>query len=145
LDDKDDTRGELSDDEFAEKERNCRIHVENKAARQAAKSKAAQPPPEPYVSSSAGLHGRWFGVGIESIADWENLLAAVNDGNGNLLGYIAFLNSRYQRPEHTWTQGISVLIKGYGSFAGNHKKALKEYKNKLLRFKATSPTVDPSS
>jgi hypothetical protein len=134
-DNRDDTKEELSDGEFAKRENYRKIRTENKAARRAAKGKAAQPPPEPYVSSSTELHGRWFGVGIESVADWENLLAADTNGDRDAVGYIAYLNTRYQRPDNTRTQGITALIKGYSSFAGNHKRALKEYKTRVARFK----------
>jgi hypothetical protein len=50
--------GEIDDDKFIAKERNHQIHAEHKAIQQEHKGKATQPPPEPYVGSSAELHGR---------------------------------------------------------------------------------------
>ena len=134
-DGKDDSEGELSDGEYAKREEYRMIRTEHKAARRAARGKAAQPPPEPYVSSSSELHGRWLGVSIESVADWENLLAAAHNGDRHAIGYIAYLNTRYQRPDSTRTQGITALIKGYSSFAGTHKRALKDYKLQVARIK----------
>jgi len=81
------------------------------------------------------LHGAWFGVKINTVANWERLLAAANNGDEHALGYIAFLNSKYQRPECARSQGITTLIKGYSAFAGTHKGALREYKQKLARLK----------
>jgi len=93
-----------SDDsaEFVRKEKLRQIRVEHRAARE----KKGQAPPEVSYDTSAELHGPWSGVPIETVEDWERLSAAATGRDAFAVGYVAFLNTKYQRPGIPGPQGF---------------------------------------
>jgi len=133
-----------SDDsaEFVRKEKLRQIRVENKAAR----DKKGTAPPEVSYDTSEELHGPWSGVAIETVEDWERLRDAAIGGDTFAVGYVAFLNTKYQRPGINRTPGISRLLRGYMTVASAQKDALKDYKAKTLALKkkAQASTTAPA-
>jgi hypothetical protein len=104
-DDYDDSDSEM----FAHKEDLRQTCVAHKAARE----KTAQAPLEVSYDTCEGLHGPWSGTPIDSVRDWERIYNAAVGGDDFALRYIAFLNTKYQQPGITRSQGITRLIQGF--------------------------------
>ena len=92
--------------------------------------------------SSPELHGNWYGVPIVTIDDWDQLYNAAMKGDDFAVGYITFLNSKYQRPTERRTTGITRLIQGYTGVGKNRPDAMKAYKAKVVAVKCKA---DPAS
>jgi hypothetical protein len=99
----DDEYNSDNSDKFARKEKLRQVHVEHKAAQ----DKKGQAPLEVSYDTSVELHSPWSGVHIETVKDWERLSAAAIGGDTFAVGYVAFLNTKYQRPGIPRTLGIS--------------------------------------
>ena len=126
-------------DTFARKEDLRQI----RAAHRAAREKKAQAPPEVSYDTSEGLHGPWSGISIDSVRDWDEIYAAAVGGDDFALGYIAFLNTKYQRPGIARSQGITRLIKGFAALTKLRPESMKAYKTKVAALKKQVGTVAP--
>ncbi|KIM83087.1 hypothetical protein PILCRDRAFT_7502 [Piloderma croceum F 1598] len=95
--------------------------------------------------SSPKLHGKWSGVPIVGGDNWEWIYTAALNGDDFALGYIAYLNSTYQRPNKTRMAGITCLLQGFSALAKTRPEALKEYKAKATAAKRKAGIAAPSS
>jgi hypothetical protein len=110
----------------------------------AVRDKKPIPPPEVSYESSPELHGNWYGVPIVTTDDWDQLYNAAMKGDDFAVGYIAFLNSKYQRPTKRRTTGIARLIQGYAEVGKNRPDAMKAYKAKVAAVKHKADPATPS-
>jgi hypothetical protein len=136
----DDEWDDEDDEDHDRKEKLRMIRVAHKAARE----KKSIPPPAVSYDSSPELHGNWYGVPIVTIDDWDQLYNAAMKGDDFAVGYIAFLNSKYQRPSEHRTAGIARLIQGYAGVGKNRPDAMKAYKAKVAAVKRKADPATPS-
>jgi hypothetical protein len=136
-DEYDDTDAE----EFARKEDLWQTCAAHKAARE----KKAQAPLEVSYDTSEALHGPWSGAPIDSVRDWERIYNAAIGGNDFALGYIAFLNTKHQRPGTARSQGITRLIQGFTALSKSRPNSMKAYKAKIAALKKQAGAVAPPS
>jgi hypothetical protein len=101
------------DEDQSCKEKPWLICVEHKATRE----RMPILPPMVSYGSSPELHSDWSGVPITTTDDWEQIYNAALKRDDFALGYIAYLNSTFQRPTKFRTAGITHLIQGYGALA----------------------------
>jgi hypothetical protein len=116
-------------------------HVIHKAAR----DKKSILPPSVSYDSSPKLHSNWSGVPTITTDDWDQLYKAAMDSDDFVLGYITFLNSKYQRPTEHRTMGIARLIQSYAGVGKNRPDAMKAYKARVAAIKRKADPAASSS
>jgi hypothetical protein len=77
------------------------------------------------------------------VKDWERIYNAAI-GDDFALGYIAFLNTKYQRPGATRSLGIAHLIRGFTVLPKLRPDSMKAYKAKITALKKQAGAVAPS-
>jgi len=97
--------------------------------------KGAIDPPSLGYEPCAELHGSWAGFTVNTIGDWTRLYNAAMKGDGFALGYIAYLNSLYQRPSLPRSQGIQRLMSGFSALARFQQPGLRDYKANVKAYK----------
>jgi hypothetical protein len=116
---------------------------QTRAAHKAAREKKAQAPLEVSYDTSEALHGPWSGASIDSVRDWERIYDAAIGGSDFALGYITFLNTKYQQPGIARSQGITRLIKGFTALPKLRPDSMKAYKTKVAALKKQAGTMAP--
>ena len=118
------------EEDQARKEKLRLVRIANRAAR-----KGAKDPPSLGYEPCAELHGSWAGFTVNSVEDWTRIYEAAMAHDRFALGYVAYLNSLYQRPSLPRSPGIQRLISGYSALARFQPEGMREYKAKVKAYK----------
>ena len=83
-------------------------------------------------------------VPIVTTDDWDQLYNAAMKGDNFAVGYITFLNSKYQGPTERRTAGIARLKATLGGVGKNRPDTMKAYKAKVAVVKCKADPATPS-